>query len=243
MGDKGHVKPPCPGGKYYTVKSGDTMFLIAEQFGICLQQLIEANPQIKNPDLIFPGQVLCIPKAGIPYPKPAPEKPCPNGFIYVVKPGDTLKSISHMFGVKEADILAANPQITDPHQICPGQRICIPVLPYAMPRCRCFTMYPTYHCSHAMGMGMICMEKGDLWVVAKDLPDPRHYGCDHMVLMYRHDDMDDFHNLEMKPLSNNTMMCYHRDIYMKPDPVFLIGAARRFPFAFGPLFLVAIIRL
>ena len=37
---------------------GDTMFLIAQRFGVSLNALIAANPHISNPNLIFPGDVL-----------------------------------------------------------------------------------------------------------------------------------------------------------------------------------------
>lgn len=48
-------------GFYYTVRPGDTMFTIAQRFGVPLPALIAANPQIPNPSLIFPGQVICVP--------------------------------------------------------------------------------------------------------------------------------------------------------------------------------------
>lgn len=40
----------------YTVVSGDTLSEIAQRNGMSLRSIIAANPQIKNPDLIFPGQ-------------------------------------------------------------------------------------------------------------------------------------------------------------------------------------------
>jgi spore coat assembly protein SafA len=45
----------------YTVQKGDTLSEIAERFGVKLKDLEAANPQIKNPDLIFPGQHIHIP--------------------------------------------------------------------------------------------------------------------------------------------------------------------------------------
>ena len=54
---------------FYTVKSGDTLWKIAEESyghgqGPKFEQIFEANkPLLKNADLIFPGQVLRIPGA------------------------------------------------------------------------------------------------------------------------------------------------------------------------------------
>ena len=45
----------------YTVVKGDSMWKIAVKYEIGLSEIISANPQIKNPDLIYPGDVLTIP--------------------------------------------------------------------------------------------------------------------------------------------------------------------------------------
>ncbi|YCA13074.1 cell wall hydrolase [Bacillus sp. AK128] len=42
----------------YTVEKGDTMTEIAKEYGLTLQELAEANPQIQNLDLILVGQVI-----------------------------------------------------------------------------------------------------------------------------------------------------------------------------------------
>ena len=44
------------GATYHTVVQGDTLWAIAGQYGISLSQLIARNPQIKNPNLIRPGE-------------------------------------------------------------------------------------------------------------------------------------------------------------------------------------------
>lgn len=45
----------------YTVKKGDTLWGIAKRYGVTLSALISANPQIKNPNLIYPGNQVNIP--------------------------------------------------------------------------------------------------------------------------------------------------------------------------------------
>ena len=46
----------------HTVKKGDTIWKIAVAYEVGLSEIKSANPQIANPDLIYPGQVLNIPK-------------------------------------------------------------------------------------------------------------------------------------------------------------------------------------
>ena len=50
----------------YVVRPGDTFFSIARQFGVSLDALIEANPQIPDPSQIRPGQIVCIPRVTCP---------------------------------------------------------------------------------------------------------------------------------------------------------------------------------
>ncbi|MCL2817893.1 MAG: SafA/ExsA family spore coat assembly protein [Clostridiales bacterium] len=45
----------------YTVKPGDSLWVIAQKFEIGLQELREANKQISNPNLIYPLQKIYIP--------------------------------------------------------------------------------------------------------------------------------------------------------------------------------------
>ena len=44
-----------------TVKAGDTLTAIAKDKGVSLKELIDANPQIANPDMIRPGEKVTIP--------------------------------------------------------------------------------------------------------------------------------------------------------------------------------------
>ncbi len=64
--DQMTVATPEPESKFYTVKSGDNLSKIAKEFyGDANQypKIFEANkPMLKDPDEIFPGQVLRIPQ-------------------------------------------------------------------------------------------------------------------------------------------------------------------------------------
>ncbi|MFB9055140.1 peptidoglycan-binding protein LysM [Mariniflexile ostreae] len=63
--DQMTVENPEPEAQFYTVKSGDTLGKIAKKYyGNAMKYpvIFEANkPMLKNPDLIYPGQVLRIP--------------------------------------------------------------------------------------------------------------------------------------------------------------------------------------
>lgn len=49
----------------HTVSKGDTMWKLAVQYQTGTSEIIAANPQISNPDLIYPGQILSIPQADV----------------------------------------------------------------------------------------------------------------------------------------------------------------------------------
>jgi LysM repeat protein len=101
----------------YIVQSGDTLKSISQKCGVSLNALLNANPAITNPNLIYRGQRIVIPGSES------------NPTEYTVKPGDTLQSIANRFNVTIGLILLKNPQITDPTQLTPGQVITIPVVP------------------------------------------------------------------------------------------------------------------
>ena len=49
-------------GDVYIVGACDTLTWIGEFTEISLEALIAANPQLKNPDWIYPGQVIRLPR-------------------------------------------------------------------------------------------------------------------------------------------------------------------------------------
>ncbi|MEA3342221.1 MAG: LysM peptidoglycan-binding domain-containing protein, partial [Chloroflexota bacterium] len=58
------------GSQQYTVKSGDTLFSIAQRFDV-LPELITQASQLQNPNVLSPGQVLTIPPPDVGEPGPS----------------------------------------------------------------------------------------------------------------------------------------------------------------------------
>ena len=94
----------------YTVKSGDTLSAIAEDYGTTADAIAKLN-NIKNPDLISVGQVLNIrgnSKATV--------------TTYTIKSGDTLSEIAQRHGTTVNAIASAN-GISNPNLISVGQTL------------------------------------------------------------------------------------------------------------------------
>lgn len=56
-------QPDAPSGgsaRSYTVVKGDTMWAIAARNNMSLARLISLNPQIRNPNLIYPGNIIWL---------------------------------------------------------------------------------------------------------------------------------------------------------------------------------------
>ena len=114
-------EPLCPGGTQYVIQKGDTFYALALRFGISLAAILAANPKV-NPDVLEPGDVVCLPVTG-------PLKPfCETGTPYVIQKGDTLYALAIKFGVSLQQILAANPTLK-PEKLEPGDVVCIPKKP------------------------------------------------------------------------------------------------------------------
>ena len=91
----------------HVVKSGETIYTIAENYGVSAESII-INNQIQNPNNLVVGQTLVIL-----YPKTT----------YTVSKGDTLKSISDKTGVPLKILKRNNPILNTGLYIYPGQTI------------------------------------------------------------------------------------------------------------------------
>lgn len=52
---------PRPSVTQYIVRPGSTLYLIAAWFGVSAESILQINPQITNPNMIYAGQVIHIP--------------------------------------------------------------------------------------------------------------------------------------------------------------------------------------
>ncbi len=67
--------------KIHIVKKGDNLWIIAQKYNVDMQYIIEANPQIKNPDKLEIGKKIIIPQGHMSKEKikyPVPQKPYPK---------------------------------------------------------------------------------------------------------------------------------------------------------------------
>jgi LysM repeat protein len=103
---------PAPTGRSYEVQRGDSLQRIASDHGVKLDALLAANPQVRNPDVIYPGTRLQLPDAA--------------ASRYTVRPGDSLNGIAAEHGLSLKTLLAANPQLRNPDLIHVGESIHLP---------------------------------------------------------------------------------------------------------------------
>lgn len=116
--------PPDPGfaRAQYLVRPTDTLFSIAQRFGLTVELLFAENLQIADPFLIFVNQVINLVVT-----PPLPPDPPPGTIQIYVSVTETLISIAMRTGVSVQAIIAANPQIVDPDLVFVGQIINVPL--------------------------------------------------------------------------------------------------------------------
>lgn len=127
--------------KYYTVKSGDSIWGISNSHGISMAQLRSWNNL--TGDFIYPGQKLIVGKAATSTPAPTPPvepevevkpevKPetnqnqnitSPQATYYTVKSGDSIWAISNKHGISMAQLRSWNNLKSD--LIHPGQKLIV----------------------------------------------------------------------------------------------------------------------
>jgi LysM repeat protein len=150
-----------PAGPHeHMAQTGETIKSIAAYYGVSVQHVLNSN-NLPNPDVIYAGQPVYIfivynakpvpltgsgtvvPTATIKpgatatpvptaTPKPGTATPVPpsaGNYIQVtVKSGESLVTYVYRYGVRGSQIRAANPQLTDPNLLRPGDVVTIPVV-------------------------------------------------------------------------------------------------------------------
>ncbi len=89
-----NVLPTREGLMVYRIKEGDTIYSIAANFGISVETVVWANPNLK-PSFIKPGEELVV----LPV----------SGLLHKVKSGDSLDGIAAVYGVKDEEVKRFNP--------------------------------------------------------------------------------------------------------------------------------------
>ena len=133
----------------HEVQPGETLYSISHLYGLSVDQLLAANPQVG--ETLYAGATLTIPaasaassssstsssttssasasssssssKAAIPDPRQDGIGGCKR--MYTVQKKETVYSISRRFGLTEDELRAANPQIKK-NKVKKGELICIP---------------------------------------------------------------------------------------------------------------------
>lgn len=95
----------------HTVKRNDSLWNLAQKYGVPLQHIAEVNA-IEESDPLVVGQALIIPS-------PTGNK------THTVARGESLWSIARQYGLSLTELAAAN-QLTNPAMIQPGQTLFIP---------------------------------------------------------------------------------------------------------------------
>ena len=91
-----------------TVRSGDSLWAIAQRTRTTLEALLAAN-DMTTTSMIHPGQTVVVPIGSTSVPAWAATAPAPSSAsTYVVRPGDGLTTIARRVGVRTSSLLAAN---------------------------------------------------------------------------------------------------------------------------------------
>jgi len=96
--------------RIHVVRPGESVYSIARLYDVPSQRIISDN-ELSDPGQLVPGQALVI---------------LEGTRRYTVRPGDSVFRIARRYDVSVAEILEANPDITDPAALQVGQEINIP---------------------------------------------------------------------------------------------------------------------
>ncbi|TDU62521.1 LysM domain-containing protein [Prosthecobacter fusiformis] len=115
------IRPPADdphsGGKFYTVRPGDTLWRIADKHSTSINALKSANRL--TGEVITVGQTLVIPGYSA-----APVEYNQTG-VHIVRPGDTFSQVAQANGITQDALARANPSAY-PDRLLVGEKLTIP---------------------------------------------------------------------------------------------------------------------
>ncbi|MGG3283935.1 LysM peptidoglycan-binding domain-containing protein [Paenibacillus solani] len=108
--------------KIHIVKEGDTLYELSKKYNVPLTKLIDANPQLVDPNQLDVGAKIKVPTE----PVLVPGGGQPIIHKHSVKQGDSLWKLSKAWGVTLKEIIDANPQLKNPNALLVGEVVNIP---------------------------------------------------------------------------------------------------------------------
>lgn len=125
--------------KFHTIQAGETLYKLTQRYGVTAQRICQANPGLSAENFRI-GQVIAIPAQPVsseeaiieevkstvsqPPTTPTPLKPkCRD--MHKVQRKETIFSISRQYGITEAELIAANPELRT-EKLKKGKFLCIP---------------------------------------------------------------------------------------------------------------------
>lgn len=113
--------PTQANGTYHWVQRGETLSSISRHYGVPVAAIMRANPQLRNPNLIFAGTRIWIPGSW----SGGPGTGGPCRAVHHVMFGQTLSQIARWYHTTPGAIAHAN-GIWNWDRIYAGQSLCIP---------------------------------------------------------------------------------------------------------------------
>lgn len=123
------VKGP-DGKKYYehTVEAGQSLWQLRKVYDVSVDDIKAANPEIGDGNALSIGQRLLIPVTKENKKEELLPEISGDHLVHTVQRGESLLGIANKYKVGVNDILAVNPQISNPDALAENQKINIPVL-------------------------------------------------------------------------------------------------------------------
>lgn len=104
----------------YVVQPGDTLETIAAKHGTDVVALLQANPQVSNPNLIFPDEVITVANP------PLAAEATSEDPVHRIRRDETLARIAARYDTTVATLLGLNPRLHDPDHVYAGEVIRVP---------------------------------------------------------------------------------------------------------------------